>query len=55
MKDAATEGATPTEKAYGMPLFEHLASDEVSSTFFNRRSVRFAEKSRLKVLFINLS
>jgi caffeic acid 3-O-methyltransferase len=32
MKDAVAEGATPTEKAYGMPLVEHLASDEVSST-----------------------
>nr|AGT16723.1 O-methyltransferase [Saccharum hybrid cultivar R570] len=39
MKDAVAEGATPTEKAYGMPLFEHLASDEVSSTFFDRTEI----------------
>nr|AGT15868.1 caffeic acid-3-O-methyltransferase [Saccharum hybrid cultivar R570] len=44
MKDAAAEGATPTEKAYGMPLFEHLASDEVSSTFFNRRTEMVIKK-----------
>ncbi|OEL14350.1 Naringenin 7-O-methyltransferase [Dichanthelium oligosanthes] len=36
MKDAVTEGVTPTEKAYGMPLFEHLESNEASSVLFNQ-------------------
>ena len=36
MKDAMAEGVTPSEKAYGMPLFEHLGSNEASSTLFNQ-------------------
>ncbi|WVZ56043.1 hypothetical protein U9M48_006629 [Paspalum notatum var. saurae] len=36
MKYAVAEGVTPTMKAYGMPLFEHLQSNEASSTLFNQ-------------------
>lgn len=43
MKDAVAEGATPTEKAYGMPLFEHLGSDEALNTLFNQAMAGHSE------------
>lgn len=43
MMNAVSEGVTPTEKAYGMPLFEHLGSDEESSTLFNQAMAGHSE------------
>ncbi|KAG0552178.1 hypothetical protein BDA96_01G486900 [Sorghum bicolor] len=50
MKEAVTEGATPTEKAYGMPLFEHLGSDEASNTLFNQAMAGHSEMIIKKLL-----
>ena len=50
MKDAGAEGATPAEKAYGMPLFEHLASDEASNTLFNQAMAGHSEMIINKLL-----
>nr|CAB3501599.1 unnamed protein product [Digitaria exilis] len=50
MKDAVAEGVTPTEKAYGMPLFEHLGSDEASNTLFNQAMAGHTEIITKKLL-----
>ncbi|CAD6210195.1 unnamed protein product [Miscanthus lutarioriparius] len=50
MKDAGAEGATPAEKAYGMPLFEHLASDKASNTLFNQAMAGHSEMIINKLL-----
>lgn len=50
MKDAVAEGVTPTEKAYGMPLFEHLGSNEASSTLFNQAMAGHSEIITKKLL-----
>ncbi|WVZ55997.1 hypothetical protein U9M48_006587 [Paspalum notatum var. saurae] len=50
MKDAVAEGVTPSEKAYGMPLFEHLGSNEASSTLFNQAMAGQSEIITKKLL-----
>lgn len=35
MKDAVLEGAVPSEKAYGMSLFEFIGRNESANTMFN--------------------
>ncbi|CAL4913262.1 unnamed protein product [Urochloa decumbens] len=50
MKDAVSEGVTPTEKAYGMPLFQHLGSNEASNTLFNEAMAGHSEVITKKLL-----
>nr|CAB3501600.1 unnamed protein product [Digitaria exilis] len=50
MKDAVAEGVTPTEKAYGMPLFEHLSWDKASNMLFNQAMASHSEIVTKKLL-----
>jgi caffeic acid 3-O-methyltransferase len=36
LKEAVKEGKTPFDKAYGMPMFKYLGSNELSNTLFNQ-------------------